>query len=410
MSEIRNELLADIITKAGGTATDTSNRNQLLMDWFSAAKGGDFVASLNGSDQYWQLNEDIVIAEGVDFVLEIKLNANVGSYYVYGSDTINNDYRLAFVGDSSPKAYGLRFNDTTLSDPRVQSEHTLKIVRVGTNIKIFVNDAEQASETVTAVALLLNRLGGKFDGTTSVNNLNGHVKEFKRYENGQLINHIRLTNKNQGAYQVAATTPLGDNLYTPNIIENPENAGAQWSYLGGGRWYLDGDGSLSALQFTLSAEQPVSGYLQFEIESISGGTLGCTADSIVAATFDSVGVKTYYYEDLTTQGNSIQFKRRGGSTKAVIKNIKHYDADGVLVASMVGYKDDVWIADPSPDNSAQYKSRNEILNMIAAAYGTSSNQNLSRNDYLNMILKNLGGSPENMTRNDILESIIERLQ
>ena len=106
----------------------------------------------------------------------------------------------------------------------------------------------------------------------------------------------------------------------------------------------------------------------------------------------------------------IQFKRGSGAVQAVIKNIKHYDADGVLVASMVGYDDSVWITDPSPDNSAQYKSRNEILNMIAAAYGTSSNQNLSRNDYLNMILTNLGGSPESMTRNDILESIIERLQ
>lgn len=410
MSEIRNELLADIITKAGGTATDTSNRNQLLMDWFSAAKGGEFVASLNGSDQYWQLNEDIVIAEGADFTLEITLKSNTTDYYVYGSNTTNNIYRLAFIDGITPKVYGLRFDGLSLADPRYTSEHVLKVVKYGSDVKIFINEKEQASNAFTPSPVLLNRLGGKFDGTTSVNNLNGHVKEFKRYENGQLINHIRLTNKNQGAYQVAATTPLGDNLYTPNIIENPENAGAQWSYLGDGRWYLDGDGSLSALQFILSAATPVSGYLQFEIESISGGTLGCTADSIAAATFDSVGVKTYYYEDLTGQGGSIQFKRRQGSVQAVIKNIKHYDADGVLVASMVGYKDDVWIADPSPDNSAQYKSRNEILNMIAAAYGTSSNQNLSRNDCLNMILTNLGGSPENMTRNDILESIIERLQ
>ncbi|MCH9645657.1 MAG: hypothetical protein K0U08_03330 [Proteobacteria bacterium] len=322
---------------------ESSIFSSIISDLSSDLTSRSYIATLNGSDQYWQLNEDIVIAEGADFILEITLKANDPNYYIYGSDTTNNDYRLAFIAGVTPKAYGLRFDEAVLSDPRDINEHVLKVERVGTNIKILVNDVEQVSATVTAVALLLNRLGGKFDGTTSVNNLDGHVKEFKRYENGQLINHIRLTNKNQGAYQVAATTPLSDNLYTPNIIENPENAGVQWSYLGDGRWYLDGDGSLSALQFKLSDEQPVSGYLQFEIESISGGTLGCTVDSIAAATFDSAGVKTYYYEDLTTQGSSIQFKRRGGSTKAVIKNIKHYDADGVLVASMVGYDDSVWV-------------------------------------------------------------------
>lgn len=314
-------------------------------------------ANLNGSDQYWDLSEDVVVPENSDFVFEITLKAIDPNYYIYGSNTINNDYRLAFIAGVTPKAYGLRFNEVALNDPRDTQEHVLKVQRVGTNIKIFVNNVEQASETVTPVALLINRLGGKFDGTTSVNNLNGYVKKFKVWIDGVLTHSIQLTNKNQGKFQLANVPSIGENLYTPDIITNPANAQDQWSYLGDGRWYLDGDGSLNALQFILTANQPISGYLQFEIESISGGTLGCTADSINEATFNSVGVKTYYYEDLTTQGNSIQFKRRGGSTKVVIKNIKHYDAAGGLIATMVGYTDSVWGSNVAPQNLAQPAAR-----------------------------------------------------
>ena len=406
MSEIRNELLADIITAAGGTATDTSNRNQLLMDWFSAAKGGEFVASLNGSDQYWQLNEDIVIAEGADFHINFNSKFNHSDNQIFLGKSSSTNGTILISGNY----LRARADNGDLQDYLIggQSPYNIDVIRSSGDIHVYIDGAKLPEVGVGITgSFTFNRIGRY--ATDHAFYLDGYLSKLKISIDGQLINHIRLTNKNQGAYQVAATTPLGDNLYTPSDIENPDAIGAQWSYLGDGRWYLDGDGDPSALIILPALEQPTSGYVQFEIESISGGTLTCARTFNAQSVFDSAGVKTFYYSNLSDIAE-IQFKRGSGAVQAVIKNIKHYDADGVLVASMVGYDDSVWITDPSPDNSAQYKSRNEILNMIAAAYGTSSNQNLSRNDYLNMILTNLGGSPESMTRNDILESIIERLQ
>lgn len=138
-----------------------------------------------------------------------------------------------------------------------------------------------------------------------------------------------IADRNQ-AIQLPQPSGLGPELITQSVLENPFVKGSQWTYLGDGRWQLIGDGNVNTLEFFAAsgASQPVAGYFEFEIESISG-TLTCAVSASGTdspATFNTIGVKRYFYTKQgntgnPTNGNLIQLKRLSGAVNCVIKNI-----------------------------------------------------------------------------------------
>lgn len=162
-------------------------------------------------------------------------------------------------------------------------------------------------------------IGARNNGGTFVDYKKGTLYNVK-------INGTRwpMADRNQ-AIQLPEPSGLGGELITPELLANPNEKGTQWSYLGGGRWQLIGDGSLNQLRFISSAEQPNAGFLEFEIESLTGIIL-CTDDAIGSAQFNTVGLKRYFYTTKANGGNALGaatiFKRFPGSVAScIIKNI-----------------------------------------------------------------------------------------
>jgi hypothetical protein len=313
----------------------------------------NYVAKLDGELQHWILSSPIVIPEGADFEMEVDA---VRTESGWGNLISGTNFRVSARGatgfyslrvDVANSSLGANTADNTWPNDTVQRKSIIK--RVNGLITANLDSNESVVTANDQRELVITKLGR--DNIIGGNDyLTGYVSNLRVSINNTLTHSIPLTNKAQGAYQVATTTPLGANLYTQDVIENPSDADDQWTYLGNGRWQLTGDGSLNALQFVTTPSQPTKGYVQFEIESISGGTITCAASSPPGTLFDAEGVKTFYYSDISEVGQ-VQFKRRSGAVQAIIKNIKHYDAEGILVAEMVGYTPDVWeVVKPEPVN------------------------------------------------------------
>ena len=89
---MRNDLLADIVVAAGGVVTSKGNRNTLLQDWLDAVESVpviNYVARLNGDDQWWLLSNSIIIPSDNKFGL---------SFVNYGDTTPPNDGIFSRVG------------------------------------------------------------------------------------------------------------------------------------------------------------------------------------------------------------------------------------------------------------------------------------------------------------------------
>lgn len=133
-----------------------------------------------------------------------------------------------------------------------------------------------------------------------------------------------LADRNQ-AIQLPSPTGLGPELITQSVLENPAVPGSQWTYLGNGRWQLVSDGSYSGLTFISPGGQPEAGFVEFEIESISGGSIRCsegTAGLVAPSQFNTPGVKRWYFTQKSLD-NRLTFSRNnsGVPVTAVIKNI-----------------------------------------------------------------------------------------
>ncbi len=141
--------------------------------------------------------------------------------------------------------------------------------------------------------------------------------------------------------QLPSPSGLGAELITPTVLENPAVKGTQWTYLGAGRWQYVGDGTFNALQFILPASQPSAGYVEFEVESVSGT---CTAAANnISANFNTTGVKRYFYTSAgASNSNLIEFKRASGVASCVIKNISFKPLGTCNPLTLVNTTSDRW--------------------------------------------------------------------
>ncbi len=158
-----------------------------------------------------------------------------------------------------------------------------------------------------------------------------------------------MGDRNQ-SIQLPTPTGLGAELITQSVLENPATKGTQWTYLGGGRWQYIGDGSLNDLIFISFASQPAAGFLEFEIESISG-TLTCAqGGASVPSQFNTVGVKRYYYttkdNGANVNANCVSFKRASGVVSCIIKNISFKPLGTCNPMQLINTTSDRWQAVP----------------------------------------------------------------
>lgn len=138
-----------------------------------------------------------------------------------------------------------------------------------------------------------------------------------------------IADRNQ-PIQLPLPTGLGIELITQTVLENPHSMGNQWTYLGGGRWQYVGDGSANALQFINTSVQPTAGFVEFEVESITG-VMRCYSATSQVGVFQSNPVfnQTGVFRHFVTDRNSVApsslfvFQRQvtGQVATCVIKNI-----------------------------------------------------------------------------------------
>lgn len=203
-----------------------------------------------------------------------------------------------------------------------------RITLVGTALNYYINGNVAAS-------YVYNRGTAREPSAVTVigARTNGSVGTATGYYRGELynvkINGVLwpLADRDQ-PIQLPRPASLGAELITESVHLTPAAKGSQWTYLGSGRWQYVGDGSLNELTFIDVNAQPTAGFLEFEIESISG-QLTCTfgaAASIQPSVFNTAGVKRYFYTSPGgSNNNRINFKRNfsgvGIVTSCIIKNI-----------------------------------------------------------------------------------------
>jgi len=207
---MRNDLLADIVTASGGTITDRNNRNLLLKDWLDAVQSPaiSYVARPDGETQRWQLSEPIQTETGD--VIEISFVGGVvddRTRYIFGEPTFQ--FGVFFTGDSSSKVVELSAGtEATLNGQPILSGTTPA--------------PEIGSYNVVATALsdaTLSFLGARNVSSSQITML--PIYGFRLIRGGVVINEIPLTNKAQGATQLATVGSVNATMinYSEDVWE-----------------------------------------------------------------------------------------------------------------------------------------------------------------------------------------------
>jgi hypothetical protein len=160
-----------------------------------------------------------------------------------------------------------------------------------------------------------------------------------------------IADRNQ-LIQLPSPSGLGLELITQNVLENPFSKGSQWTYLGSGRWQYVGDGSFNEMIFIANNVQPENGFLEFEVESISGNMRCYTTVSGVGTLqsnprFNSVGLFRHYYNSKASLGgnsNFFSFFRDGTGmvSSCILKNISFKPLGTCNPINLVNTTPDRW--------------------------------------------------------------------
>lgn len=207
---MRNDLLADIVIASGGTVTDSSNMNSLLADWLDVA-GTDLVsreeaaieapieeaepvtydyAKLDGVNNRWVLSSSILLTPSNKVKFKFKAD----------SSTIANSYRR-FLGSEN---YGLSVDTGNSADKFRLTGCTATLDGVpisNSNTPIPIDGLEHElviSPTVTESIEVIAGLNGRDDRNVAVT-----LYDFEVLSGDVITNQIPLTNKEQGANQLA---------------------------------------------------------------------------------------------------------------------------------------------------------------------------------------------------------------
>lgn len=164
----------------------------------------EYVARLDGATQYWQLSEEIPVPDGGSIELDLMYDSANQSDIEYVLVSENNSGTSLFfmarevlrIGSSGYISDVLVDGVSSVLLPYDDAFHTIKCVISGNLASVGI-------------------LGARFNYER---NCSGAIKMFRvRNSSGAVINEIPLTNKDQGATQLAT---VGDvNAFMPNYTE-----------------------------------------------------------------------------------------------------------------------------------------------------------------------------------------------
>lgn len=187
---MRNDLLAQIVIASGGTVTNKDDRNALLSDWLAAVSIPKVeVARLDGVTQYWQLSEPIPLLAGYKVRYKTSVTGGLGNVvYLHGSSAqstslsayiVPSNSQLSFSGSTNEKLDGVPFVNN--SEIQLGVEYVVEF-SVNSNKDIATLFRLQDVEKYTA----------------------GYIYDLEVLDDtGTVVNRIPLTNKAQGATQLA---------------------------------------------------------------------------------------------------------------------------------------------------------------------------------------------------------------
>lgn len=210
---MRNDLLAKIVVASGGTVTNKDNRNELLLDWLSAVDNppepSNYVARPDGVSQYWLLTSPI----GIPLGGKVEIDINYLSTSVTGDDYLfcSSSSTATAMFQTGVSEYGVG------SSGQLSSGFTVDGVR--TNTVPYDNVFRTISVESTGFDTEIAVIGARFNFIRSTE---AALKNFRVYDaSGVLINEIPLTNKDQGATQLATVGGVDATMpnYTPEAWE-----------------------------------------------------------------------------------------------------------------------------------------------------------------------------------------------
>ena len=189
----------------------------------------NYVARLDGATQHWELSEPITAEDGDDFSLKIKADRGVrtaGCFLMtsmsggdYGINIYSTgDYstgagKLSIFGlGNSPSVENLdSFTNLDVEVERVSGVWTLTVNGVSDTKTPTSEPPAIASSTATNLG---RRVSGSFYS-------DGYISDFEFSKNGVVINKIPLTNKPQGATQLATVGSVNATMinYTEAVWE-----------------------------------------------------------------------------------------------------------------------------------------------------------------------------------------------
>lgn len=151
--------------------------------------------------------------------------------------------------------------------------------------------------------------------------------------------------------QLPMPNELGTELATAAVLESPFALGSQWQNLGNGKFQYNGDGSFNTLVLLEPGAQPAAGFLEFEVEAITG-TMRCYSATAAVNTvqsnpvFSAPGVYRHFVTDRNSvaAGSSWGFQRQaaGAPASCVIKNISFKPLADCNPAILVNTTSDRW--------------------------------------------------------------------
>jgi hypothetical protein len=148
--------------------------------------------------------------------------------------------------------------------------------------------------------------------------------------------------------QLPSPSGLGSELITPAVYETPFSKPAKWVKVGDS-WTIDNPSvqTADALVFLPSAEMPSTGFIEFEIEAITG-SLSCTNNIATGSVFNTPGKKRFFYSDYAQIG-SVAWRFRvptAGAFSCIIKNISFKPLGSSNPMTLVNTTSDRWQAVP----------------------------------------------------------------
>lgn len=197
---MRNDLLEQIVIASGGTVTNKDDRSALLSDWLAAVSMPKAeIALLDGATKSWDFSSPIPLgmADNCKVSLKLILNRNT-TQVIYGGGSSPERLYIGTENGNWLVGNGTDRVDTLVAVP-IGTELTTELVLSGGVFKLLVNDSvvyEQPIKYSTSKSLTgISDLSGF--------RLFGYAYDFEVEVDSVIANSIPLTNKPQGATQLA---------------------------------------------------------------------------------------------------------------------------------------------------------------------------------------------------------------